>query len=35
MQKMNADSVADLVKMAMRLGLISARNPWHASHEHD
>jgi FixJ family two-component response regulator len=29
MQKMNADSVADLVKMAVRLGLTPARNPWH------
>jgi FixJ family two-component response regulator len=29
MQKMNADSVADLVKMAMGLGLTPARNPWH------
>lgn len=29
MQKMNADSVADLVKMAVRLGLTAARNPWH------
>ena len=29
MQKMNADSVADLVKTAVRLGLTPARNPWH------
>ena len=29
MQKMNADSVADLVKVAVRLGLTPARNPWH------
>jgi FixJ family two-component response regulator len=29
MQKMNADSVADLVKMAVRLGLAPATNPWH------
>ena len=29
MQKMKADSVADLVKMAVRLGLTPARNPWH------
>jgi FixJ family two-component response regulator len=29
MQKMNADSVADLVKMAVRLGLTPAKNPWH------
>jgi FixJ family two-component response regulator len=30
MQKTNADSVADLVKMAVRLGLAPAKNPWHA-----
>lgn len=35
MQKMNADSVADLVKMAVRLGLTPARNPWHALREPD
>ena len=29
MQKMKADSVADLVKMAVRLGLTPGRNPWH------
>ena len=29
MQKMNADSVADLVKTAVKLGLTPARNPWH------
>lgn len=29
MQKMQADSVADLVKTAVRLGLAPARNPWH------
>ena len=29
MQKMKADSVADLVKMAVRLGLTPAKNPWH------
>jgi FixJ family two-component response regulator len=29
MQKMRADSLADLVKMAVRLGLAPARNPWH------
>ena len=34
MQKMNADSVADLVKMAVRLGLSPARNPWHTLREH-
>ena len=28
MQKMKADSVADLVKTAVRLGLTPARNPW-------
>jgi FixJ family two-component response regulator len=31
MQKMKADSVAELVKTAVRLGLIPARNPWHAT----
>jgi FixJ family two-component response regulator len=31
MQKMKADSVADLVKTAVRLGLTPAKNPWHAS----
>lgn len=29
MQKMQADSVADLVKTAVRLGLAPAKNPWH------
>jgi FixJ family two-component response regulator len=29
MIKMKADSLADLVKMAVRLGLARARNPWH------
>ena len=29
MQKMKADSVADLVKTAMKLGLAPAKNPWH------
>jgi FixJ family two-component response regulator len=29
MQKMNADSLADLVKTAVRLGLTPAKNPWH------
>jgi len=28
MQKMKADSLADLVKMAVRLGLTPAKNPW-------
>src|SRR5258708_1231271 len=31
MQKMKADSLADLVKIAVRLGLAPARNPWHVS----
>jgi FixJ family two-component response regulator len=35
MQKMNADSVADLVKMAVRLGLTPARNPWHGRERSD
>jgi len=30
MQKMKAESLADLVKTAVRLGLAPARNPWHA-----
>ena len=34
MHKMKADSVADLVKMAVRLGITPARNPWHVSQEH-
>jgi FixJ family two-component response regulator len=34
MHKMKADSLADLVKIAVRLGLASARNPWHALREH-
>ena len=29
MQKMKSDSVADLVKTAVRLGLAPAKNPWH------
>jgi len=29
MQKMKADSLADLVRIAVRLGLAPARNPWH------
>jgi len=29
MQKMKADSVAELVKTAVRLGLAPAKNPWH------
>lgn len=31
MQKMKADSLADLVKIAVRLGLVPARNPWQVS----
>ena len=31
MQKMKADSVADLVKAAMKLGLAPAKNPWDVS----
>lgn len=31
MQKMKADSLADLVKIAVRLGLAPAKNPWHSS----
>lgn len=34
MQKMKAGSVADLVKMAVRLGLTPARNPWHNLERH-
>ena len=33
MQKMKADSLADLVKMAVRLGLTLARNPWNTARE--
>lgn len=35
MQKMKADSVADLVKTAVRLGLAPARNPWHTTGQRD
>ena len=35
MQKMKADSVADLVKTAVRLGLAPAKNPWHSTRDHD
>ena len=35
MQKMKADSLADLVKIAVRLGLAPARNPWHVSRKTD
>jgi len=31
MQKMKSDSLADLVKMAVRLGFAPARNPWHTT----
>ena len=30
MQKMRADSLADLVRIAVRLGLAPTKNPWHA-----
>jgi len=33
MLKMNADSVADLVKVAVRLDLTPAKNPWRANRE--
>ena len=35
MQKMKADSVADLVKTAVRLGLAPARNPWNTTGQRD
>src|SRR5262245_31887691 len=35
MQKMKADSLADLVKIAVRLELASARNPWRMAREVD
>lgn len=35
MQKMQADSVAGLVKTAVRLGLAPATNPWHTTHQRD
>ena len=31
MHKMKAESLADLVKTAVRLGLVPARNPWHTT----
>jgi FixJ family two-component response regulator len=31
MRKMKADSLADLVKTAVRLGLAPAKNPWHST----
>ncbi len=33
MQKMKAESLADLVKRAVRLGLAPARNPWHTTED--
>jgi FixJ family two-component response regulator len=33
MQKMQADSLADLVRMSVRLGLAQASNPWQTSRE--
>ena len=33
MQKMKADSLADLVKMAVALGLAPATNPWHVARD--
>jgi FixJ family two-component response regulator len=33
MQKMEADSVADLVRMSISLRLMPTRNPWHISHK--
>jgi FixJ family two-component response regulator len=35
MQKMKADSLADMVRMAARLGLAPEKNPWHVSQEPD
>jgi FixJ family two-component response regulator len=35
MLKMKVDSVADLVKVAMRLGLTPAKNPWHVSRDNE
>src|SRR5262245_58251670 len=35
MQKMKADSVAELVKTAVRLGLTPARNPWGKTEQQD
>jgi FixJ family two-component response regulator len=32
-EKMKADSVADLVKMAVKLGLAPAENPWHVARQ--
>jgi FixJ family two-component response regulator len=33
MQKMKADSVADLVRIAVRLGLTPAKNPWYTTEQ--
>lgn len=33
MLKIESDSLADLVKMAVKLGLMPAMNPWHHSRE--
>jgi FixJ family two-component response regulator len=30
MQKMEADSLAEMVKMAVKLGISPAKNPWHS-----
>jgi FixJ family two-component response regulator len=35
MQKMEANSLADLVKMAVRLGLTPSENPWHPARDSD
>jgi FixJ family two-component response regulator len=35
MQKMKAESLADLVKTAVRLSLTPARNPWHGHERSD
>jgi FixJ family two-component response regulator len=33
MQKMNADSLAEMVKMAVKLGIAPAKNRWHSDRE--
>jgi len=35
MQKMKAESLADLVKIAVRFGLAPAKNPWHTTHKRE
>lgn len=35
MQKMRADSLADMVRMATSLGVSPAKNPWHVSREQE